>query len=128
MHVAEWSKSEVEYGKKILDSGLDGARDGRDAFLNGRPLAAFINHSFSKALTPAAIGVCMGMVLSFSRKDRPSLRHTLMLGALGGFVGFAAGLTWNSRQLAARAVQKAFENVDKVRDEHWLEKNPIDYA
>jgi hypothetical protein len=38
MNLREWSESEVEYGRKVLNSGLAGARSGQEAFLNGRPL------------------------------------------------------------------------------------------
>jgi hypothetical protein len=52
----------------------------------------------------------------------------LAFGLLGGAVGFGAGIVWENRNLVASAARGALRNIDKVRDEHWLEKNPIDYA
>jgi len=47
---------------------------------------------------------------------------------LGGAIGFALGVAWQSRRLAASMTSAALGGMGKVRDEHWLEKNPIDYA
>ena len=38
MDLRDWSKSNTEYGKKLLDSGIEGARSGQEAFLNGKSL------------------------------------------------------------------------------------------
>ena len=57
MHVAEWSKSEVEYGRRVLNSGLEGGRSGQEAFLHGRPVSPFFRDSFRKAIKPAVLGV-----------------------------------------------------------------------
>jgi hypothetical protein len=37
-------------------------------------------------------------------------------------------VVWESRLLAASVAGGALSRIDKVRDEHWFEKNPIDYA
>jgi len=52
----------------------------------------------------------------------------LGFGFLGSLIGFASGLAWESRDLTASIAGNALKNIDKVRDERWLEKNPIDYA
>ncbi|MGA7512914.1 MAG: hypothetical protein WBW46_08460 [Candidatus Sulfotelmatobacter sp.] len=52
----------------------------------------------------------------------------LAFGVLGGAVGFGAGIIWENRRLVASATGGALQNIGKVRDQHWLEKNPIDYA
>jgi len=128
MDLRKWSKSEVEYGRKVLNSGLEGARSGREAFLNGRPLTPFLEASVRKAVKPAALGVCIGMLGSCSGDRHRSIGKMLMFGLLGGAVGFAAGMAWQSRRLTASAAQGALRNIDKARDEHWVEKHPIAYA
>ena len=128
MHVSEWSKSEVEYGRRVLNSGLEGVRSGGEAFLHGRPITPFFRESLQKALKPAAVGACLGLLANCPRKGRTDLRRTLMFGVLGGFLGFAGGVLWETRFIAASAAGGAIDSVGKVRDEHWLEKNPIDYA
>ena len=128
MGLRTWSRSEVEYGRKVLTSGLDGARSGREAFLSGRPLTPFLSESVRNAWKPAAIGAGIGVLGSCSGSWRKSIGRVLAFGLLGGAVGFGAGIVWENRRLVASATRGALRNIDKVRDEHWLEKNPIDYA
>jgi hypothetical protein len=128
MSVREWSQSEVEYGRKVLDSGLEGARSGREAFLNGRPLTPFLSESVRKALRPAAVGACLGLLASCPGSRRRPAGRKLLLGLLGGVIGFGAGMVWENRRLTACVVSGALGSIERVRDEHWLEKHPIDYA
>ena len=127
MQLSEWSKSEVDYGRRVLNSGLEGVRSGREAFLNGRPLTPFFRESFQKALTPAAVGACLG-VFTACPAERRSVARTLASGVLGGLIGLAAGLLWENRFLVASSAGAALQGIGRVRDEHWLERNPIDYA
>jgi hypothetical protein len=128
MHVAEWSKSEVEYGRRVLNSGLEGGRSGQEAFLHGRPVSPFFRDSFRKAIKPAVLGVVVGMLTGCPNNGRRSVAKVLASGLLGGVIGLTAGVVWESRLLAASVAGGALSRIDKVRDEHWFEKNPIDYA
>jgi hypothetical protein len=118
----------ADYGRKILDSGLEGARSGREAFLHGRPMAPFLNESVRDALKPAAIGACIGLLGSYPGNRRNCAGRALAYGLVGGVLGLGAGIAWRSRFLSASVVSSAWKNIDRVRDEHWLEKHPIDYA
>jgi hypothetical protein len=128
MDLRKWSKSEVEYGRKVLDSGLEGARFGQETFLNGGPLTPFLNESVRKAWKPAVLGACIGALGSRPAKGHGSVLGMLMYGLLGGAIGFSAGVTWESRRLTASAASGALRNIHRVRDEHWLEKHPVAYA
>lgn len=128
MHLSEWSKQEVAYGRRVVNSGLDGVRSGRKAFLNGRPLTPFFRESCLKALKPAALGACIGLLTNCPRDRFRETSRLLLSGLLGGLVGFAAGTFWESRFLTKNAADGALRNIQKVRDERWLEKHPIDYA
>lgn len=128
MSLRTWSRSEVEYGRKVLNSGLEGARSGREAFLNGQSLTPFLSGSVRNALKPAAIGACIGALSSCPGSQRRSIGRLFTFGLLGGAIGFGAGLLWGNRRLAARVARGALRNIDRVRDERWLEKHPIDYA
>lgn len=127
MHWREWSKSNAGYGRRLLNSGLEGARSGREAFLHEKPLALFFSESIRNALAPTAIGVCLGVLGSRSCKRRPSSR-AVVSGILGGVLGFGVTLLWESRRLAESVARGAFRNIEEVRAERWLEQNPIDYA
>jgi hypothetical protein len=128
MGVHECCKSEVEYGRRVLDSGLEGARSGREAFLNGRSSIPFLRESVRKALKPATLGAFLGVLGSCPAKRRTSAGRVLGFGLLGGAIGFAAGVIWESRRLTASVASGALKNMGRVRDEHWLERHPIDYA
>lgn len=128
MKFREWSKSSIDYGRKLLDSGLEGARSGEGEFLQGEPLAPFLQASARLALEPATIGVFLGVLSSCAGNREKSASKTLLYGLLGGVIGFGVGVAWGSRRLAASVASSAFESMGKVRDEHWLENNPIDYA
>ncbi|MBZ5720178.1 MAG: hypothetical protein LAO03_07330 [Acidobacteriia bacterium] len=120
--------SNVDYGRKLLDSGLEGARSGRESFLHGRSLTPFLSESVRHALKPAAIGVCLGLLSARPGRRHNSASRALAYGFFGGVLGFGAAVAWKSRFLSASVVSSALKNIDKVRDEHWLERHPIDYA
>ena len=111
-----------------MNSGLEGVRSGREAFLHGRPLTPFFRESFRKALTPAAVGACLGLLTSRPGNGKRSAARSLTSGIVGGLIGLAAGLLWENRFLAASSAGGALEGIDTVRDQHWLERHPIDYA
>lgn len=127
MTAQQWLKSEAKYGRDVLHAGIEGSRSGREAFLKGRPLTPYLNESVCKALVPAAIGACIGMLGSVTQRNRSAGR--VLAGALlGGAMGFAVGIAWESRGLTRNAVRGAVKQIGKVRDEHWFERNPIAYA
>jgi hypothetical protein len=84
-------------------------------------------------VAPAVMGLCvaaLGARLSgrHSNRKRKPLGRTLAYGLLGGAIGFGAGVTWKAQGLAASIARRSFENTRPVRDQRWLERNPINYA
>lgn len=128
MNVMEWSKSNVDYGRKLVDSALEGARAGEGEFLRQESLGSFLTESARQSLAPAAIGACLGAWGGYLATGRRSRTRALVCALLGGAVAFGAGVIWESRQLTATVASNSWKRVSKTRDEHWLEKNPIDYA
>ncbi len=132
MDLRDWTNSEIEYGRKLLDSGIDGARTGRDTFLHGRPITPFVSDSARKALKPSVVGAYLGMCLgalgSKSDEEEGSIAKILLLGLLGGAIGFGTAMAWESRELAESAASEALRNIHKVRDEHWVEKHPVAFG
>jgi hypothetical protein len=124
----EWSKSNVDYGRKLVDSALEGARAGEGEFLRQESLGSFLSESARQSLAPAAIGACLGAWGGYLATRRRSRTRALVCALLGGAVAFGAGVIWESRQLTATVASNSWKRVSKTRDEHWLEKNPIDYA
>ena len=77
---------------------------------------------------PALIGALLGALGGSLRRERRSSGSTLALGLLGGAIGFGAGLVWENRRFTAIVASSAWKKINQTRDEHWFEKNPIDYA
>ena len=127
MNLREWSESEVEYGRKVLNSGLAGARTGRETFLNGKPLTPFLSEAVRSASVPAAVGALVGVLASQTRNQHSACK-AIVFGFLGWTIGLGLGTAWQSRGLTACATSAALRNIGRVRDEHWLERHPIDYA
>src|SRR5579863_1793432 len=128
MPLREGLDTQVGYCRKLLNSGLEGVRIGREEFLDGETFDEFLEQSVRNAFRPAAIGACIGAVGSWSGSRRNSVGRTLALSALGGMVAFGASLIWNSRHLSAAAARTASKNIARVRDERWMEENSIAYA
>lgn len=121
-------QAEIKYCKKLVNSGVEGARAGRKEFLDGEPFDDFLEQSARKALRPAAVGACIGAVGSWSGSRRNSVGRVVTLGVLGGMVAFGASLIWNSRHLTRAAARTAAKNIARARDERWMEENSIAYA
>jgi len=113
-------KSEVAYARDIVKAGID-AVPGKEAATN-------LARAGQSALAPAALGVAIGVISVFLwRKGR--LGSTAVVGGLvGGALGFTGGVAWGTRQRTKVYYQAATQNVQAVRDAHWLEKNPVAYA
>lgn len=77
---------------------------------------------------PAVLGACIGLFSCYSANHKKSLSRALTFGLLGSAIGLGAGLAWESRRLAASVAASALRSIEKVREEHWLAKHPIDYA
>jgi len=122
------STSNMDYGRKLLNSALEGARSGGETFLHGKPLSPFLAESARSAWKPAALGLCLSALSCYSGRRQKSAAKAVAFGLLGGVVGFGASLLWGSRLLAASAASGALRSIGRARDEHWLEQNPIDYA
>jgi hypothetical protein len=63
-----------------------------------------------------------------SKPDRKRASNALIFGVGSAALGFVGGLTWETRRFLASAGRRAVKDVKAARDEHWFEKNPIDYA
>lgn len=128
MNFVELSKSSVDYGRKLVDSALAGARDGEEDFFKEKPQARYFTESARQALTPTVIGACIGVVGGYLGNKRRSPSRAVACGLLGSAIGFCAGMAWESRELTARVASSSWKSISKARDTHWFEKNPIDYA
>ena len=128
MNFLESSKSSVDYGQRLVNSALEGAHQGEDEFLKDESLAPYLSESARHAFAPAVVGAFLGVLGGSIGNRRRSPGRALAFGVLGGVIGFGAGVIWENREFTASVASGAWKKISQARDEHWLEKNPIDYA
>jgi hypothetical protein len=117
-----------EYGRKLADSGAKGILSGSKSYLHGQPLSAALGESVRDSLPFAAIGIAVAVMRLFAGSRRHRITRGVAAGFAGATVGFIAGFTLNSRELAGSMAKDALSNISKTRDAHWLERHPITYA
>ena len=128
MRPSEKVKSGVQYGRTLVNSGLSGLRNGRDSHLHGQPLSDALSKSARGALGLAAIGTCAALMGSCFAGRTHRKAKTVGFGVMGSVIGLAVGLAWKTRELTASMGRSALKEMGVARDEHWLQKHPIDYA
>jgi hypothetical protein len=127
MNLQTWSKSNADYSRRLYHAALEGARYGQEEFLHGTPLGTRLDESTRHAWMPAAIGACIGLLGVCPVRPKKASK-ALALGLVGGLVGFSVAVAWENRRLAATVASSAWKKIGRVRDDHWLERHPIDYA
>lgn len=127
MSCDNWLKLNVDYTRELVHAAAEGAQTGEGAFLNGQPLAPFVNQWARSALGPALLGAFIGTLAACSHTRHRPLK-AVVHGVIGCAIGFGAGFTWKSRGLGAHMASSAWKEIGRTRDEHWLQTNPIDYA
>ncbi len=128
MNLGRQVKANLDYGKKLVISGFEGAAQGRTAFLDGDPLSPFLTDAALRAWKQATIGACIGLLGGYFNRRHKTAGRAVAFSAIGGIIGFGAGLTWRTQRLTTSMGQGAVKNVNAVRDQHWLDRNPINYA
>ena len=129
MRIPAVLKSEFTYSRKLFEAGLNaaGASAVGDSARN-ETLAPEFARAARAAWVPAAVGVVVGILgVCLVAKGR-SGRGALAGGLLGGILGFGGGVAWGSREATSVIARRAAKNLGAVRDQRWLEKNPIAYA
>ena len=120
--------STVRYGRNLVGAGIAGIRNGQDAARGDQRLSAIAADAAQRSLGLAALGACVGLLTSGLMRGRKGMSNAIALGAVGSFVGFAAGFGWTTRSVTSNVVHSTAKEIRRARDEHWLELNPIDYA
>jgi hypothetical protein len=114
----------IEYGRKLVHAGVCGMEAGERSELDGRALSPFLLDSARDSLAVAAAAAFAGLLGCQLLRRRV---HPLKIATCGA-LAFAAGFSWKTRKVGASATHAALKEVAKVRDEHWLELHPVDYA
>jgi hypothetical protein len=126
--VEESLKSNLCYGRALVKSGVTGLSHGREAHLQGQPLSEALAQSARASLGLATLGACAGLLRYYLPARRGRVARTVACGIVGSAIGFVAGFAWKTRDLTESMAHSALKQINVVRDEHWLDRHPIDYA
>src|SRR5690348_12941055 len=62
MTLREWSDSQINYGRKLMNSGLEGAHQAEAEYLHGEAVGPFIKTEALNSFVPAVVGACIGVL------------------------------------------------------------------
>ena len=128
MSHSQSANTRMKYGRKLVNASIDGIRHGQDTARGEQSLSKLAADAARESLALAFIGACVGLLPSqfVDRRNRPA--KALALGVIGSAIGFAVGFGWKTRKVTSSVAHSTARELRRVRDEHWLELNPIDYA
>ena len=125
----DWLESNIDYGRNLVNSGLEGARSAQKKTLDGAPIAAVLVRSVRESWMPTVIGAYVGALgASLGHKRKPNYGAIVGAGLLGAAIGLTTGMAWGTRHLTGEMARGARRNINAARDAHWLEKNPVAYG
>ncbi len=128
MGTQELLHSNVSYGRELVKSGLAGLTSGGEAHLQGQPLSDVLAESARGSVGLAMLGACAGLLRYYLPPRRRRVANSLACGFVGCAIGFVAAFAWQTRKLTGSMTSSAVKSMNVVRDQHWLELHPIDYA
>jgi hypothetical protein len=123
-----WLKSELEYGRDLIHSAMQGARSAGEHALATEPVSTMLARSARASWPWAAVGASVGLLAVYPARKHESIRNGLLFGVLGAVIGFGTNVVLSTRPLTGEMVHGAVRNINTMRDAHWLAKHPIDYA
>ena len=121
-------KDNIAYSKELLEAGIEGANEARREVLASEKTTDMVASAAQESWQPAALGVFVGAICGVLADDRKPIRGVIAGGLFGAVLGFAGSFAWKTRPLTTAMARKAGRNIGKVRDEHWLTKNPVNYG
>ena len=128
MSISEKIKTNIAYGQELLESGVDGAKEARQALLETSEASDMVTVAAQESWQAAAIGAMAGVIVGVLADDRKPSRGVVAGGLLGAALGFAGSFAWKTRPLTSTMVHGAGKRIGTVRDQHWLSRNPVNYG
>lgn len=128
MSISEKVKTNLAYGKELVESGLEGANEARKAVLGASDSSDMVAVAAQESWQAGAIGVLAGAIFGALTDDRNPVRGVVAGGLLGGVVGYGGSFAWKTRPLTAAMAREAGKHVGTTRDKHWLGKHPVNYG
>lgn len=128
MSISEKVKDNLAYSKELLESGIEGAKEGRKTVLETEETQDIVKAAAQESWQAATVGALAGAVFGVLTDDRKPLRGVVSGGLLGAVLGFGASFAWKTRPLTSAMAREAGSHIDVVRDKRWLSRNPVNYG
>ncbi len=128
MKLGAWLEDNYKNTLELVESGYEGAKAARNRVLHDEPITSAVARGARNSWKAAAIGACVGTVGAFFSGEKKSARRVLLGGLAGGCIGLGGSMVWGSRGVVGAMASEARRKVSNVRDAHWLQRHPIDYA
>ncbi|MDR2508460.1 MAG: hypothetical protein LBD67_10845 [Candidatus Accumulibacter sp.] len=127
-NLSEKIKMNLAHGKEIMESGIGGAKEARDALLHAEGNMELVTVAVQESWRAASLGVLAGAICGVLADDRRPLRGVITGGLLGAVLGFSGSFAWKTRPLTSAMARGAKKRIGTVRDKHWLSRHPINYG
>jgi hypothetical protein len=125
-NLSEKIKLNLVHGKELVESGIGGAKEARDAVLHSE--GDLVALAAQKSWGSAVFGLLVGAIGGVLADDRKPLRGGVAGGLLGAVLGFGGSFAWRTRPLTSAMARGASKRIGKARDKHWLSRHPINYG
>ncbi len=127
-HGQEILKTNLAHGQELVASGVEGAAEARKAVLESPETTDIVKEAAQESWQAAAVGVMAGAIVGVLTDDRKPVRGVVTGGLLGAVLGFAGSFAWKTRPLTSSMLHGAGKRIGTTRDQHWLEKHPVNYG
>ena len=128
MSISDKIKTNLAYGKELVESGIEGASEARKTVLAEEDKADLVHVAVQESWQSATIGAMAGALVGVLSDEEKPTRGVIFGVLLGAAVGYASSFAWKTRPLTSAMSRGAGKRIGTVRDEHWLTKNPINYG
>lgn len=128
MNISDTVKDNLAYSKELVESGLEGAKEGRKSVLEAESTNDLVTQAAQEAWQGGTIGVMIGAVLGALADDRRPVRGVIAGVLLGAIMGYGGSFAWKTRPLTSAMARGAGRRIGETRDKHWLSKHPIPYC
>ncbi|MBK7422380.1 MAG: hypothetical protein IPJ48_04395 [Propionivibrio sp.] len=128
MSITDKIKTNLAYGKELVESGIEGASEARKTVLAEEDKSNLVHAAVQESWQSATIGAMAGALVGVLSDEQKPTRGVIFGVLLGAAVGYASSFAWKTRPLTSAMAHGAGKRISRVRDQHWLTDHPINYG
>ena len=113
----------IDYGRELVHAGMEGIHEAER--MTAPSSEVHLMRSARESLKAAALGGSLALI-ACKVMDRRKFRLASVF--TWGTAAFCADFLWRTRGVSSKMIECAEKEISRVRDQHWLDSHPIDYA